>query len=123
MRIVPLLLFVIVLAGCAATDPNGKKLTAIVGATLIDGTSQPSIERSIVIVEGALIRAAGPQSAVPIPKEAEIVDAAGKVIASGDHPIAAGQEASFSVFSAAPGGHPGAFERAMLKGQWTQTRP
>ena len=84
-----LLLFVLIaLAGC--TSQVNPTRTAIVGARL--GT----IESSIVIVEGATIIAAGTQAAVPLPKDALIIDGTNKVI-EGIGKIEAGQPATFTL--------------------------
>jgi imidazolonepropionase-like amidohydrolase len=58
-------------------------LTAIVGARLIDGTGASPMADSVVIVDGDRIVAAGPRARVPIPREATIVDAAGKILMPG----------------------------------------
>jgi imidazolonepropionase-like amidohydrolase len=58
-------------------------LTAIVGARLIDGTGASPMADSVVIVDGDRIVAAGPRARVPVPREATIVDAAGKILMPG----------------------------------------
>jgi imidazolonepropionase-like amidohydrolase len=56
---------------------------AIVGATLIDGTGAAPIADSAVVIENGRIKAAGPRSKVKIPKNANIIDAAGKFLLPG----------------------------------------
>lgn len=57
--------------------------TAIVGATLIDGTGAPPVGNSIVLVRGARIVAAGAAADVQVPAEATVVDAAEKFLIPG----------------------------------------
>ena len=57
--------------------------TAIVGATLIDGTGGPPMADAVVLVDGARITAVGPRSAVPIPSDARQIDAHGRWIVPG----------------------------------------
>jgi imidazolonepropionase-like amidohydrolase len=69
------------------TAPHGQPApttpTAIVGARLIDGTGSPSVDDSVVVVEGDTIRAAGPRARVQIPRGATIVDASSKFVMPG----------------------------------------
>src|SRR4030095_9914692 len=58
-------------------------VTAIVGAKLVDGTGGPAVENSVVLVQGARITAAGPRARVQIPRDAVVVDAAGKSLIPG----------------------------------------
>lgn len=106
MRIV-FLFAALTLCGCQSA-PDTKKI-AIVGAKLIDGKGGAPVEHSIILIEGATIVKAGPQTSVPLPKDAEIVDGMGKTI----EPIATG-----SVIDA---GQPATFEfdrRIMRDGKW-----
>ena len=73
------LVTVLVLAGCAKSDPPLKALT---GATLLDGTGQ-SVPDAVVIVSGNDVQAAGPRAAVPIPAGASELNLAGKFITPG----------------------------------------
>ena len=57
--------------------------TAIVGATLIDGSGAPPVEDSIVVVRGDLVLAAGPRADVPVPEDAAVIDAAGRFLIPG----------------------------------------
>ena len=56
---------------------------AIVGATLIDGTGAVPVTDSAVVIENGRIKAVGPRSKVKIPKDANVVDAAGKFLLPG----------------------------------------
>ena len=58
-------------------------LTAITGATLIDGTGAPPVADAVVVVEGDRIRAAGPKAAVAVPPGATVIDAAGRFVVPG----------------------------------------
>jgi imidazolonepropionase-like amidohydrolase len=58
-------------------------VTAIVGATLIDGTGGAAVANSVVLVQGDRITAAGPRARVQIPQGATVVDAAGKSLIPG----------------------------------------
>lgn len=64
-------------------SPQRKNALAITGATLIDGTGQPSISDAVVIIEGDRIAAAGPRAEVKIPKGAQVIDARGKYLLPG----------------------------------------
>ncbi len=55
----------------------GKGLTAIVGATLIDGRGGAPVPDAVVVVRGDRIEAAGPRSTTAIPEEAEKIPAEG----------------------------------------------
>jgi imidazolonepropionase-like amidohydrolase len=71
-------------AGPAAQTPRpAGGLTAIVGARLIDGTGTAPVDDSVVLVQGERIRAAGARAAVQVPRDAEVVDARGKVLTPG----------------------------------------
>jgi len=80
-RIVFLALTAIVLSFLVAAAADAP--TAIVGARLIDGTGSPPVDDSIVLVEGARIRAAGPRARMRIPSGATVFDAKGKVLMPG----------------------------------------
>src|SRR5262245_27451119 len=62
---------------------SAQSATAIVGARLIDGTGSAPIADSVVVVDGDRITAAGPRARVPIPRDATLVDAAGKTLMPG----------------------------------------
>ena len=57
--------------------------SAIVGATIIDGTGNAPITDGVIVVSGARITAIGPRSAVTIPAGATQIDARGRWIIPG----------------------------------------
>jgi hypothetical protein len=103
--LIPLALCLL-LSACSP-EGSGPKKIAIVGAKL------DSIEHSIVIVEGMSIVAAGPQSSVPLPKDAVIVDGTGKTMepAAAGSKIEIGQTANLILKDATSA-------RTMKDGQW-----
>jgi imidazolonepropionase-like amidohydrolase len=68
----------LVLCACKSAEEGHAK--AIVGAVLIDGAGGPPLTNSVVLVSGDRIRAAGPNSNVPIPEDADKIDGAGKFL-------------------------------------------
>jgi hypothetical protein len=62
---------------------NSQGTLALVGATLIDGTGASALDDSSVVIQGGRIVSAGPRGKVKLPKEAQIVDLAGKTIVPG----------------------------------------
>jgi len=58
-------------------------LVAIVGATLIDGSGEPAVENSVVILQGDSIIKVGTQAFVKIPPNARTIDGRGLVLAPG----------------------------------------
>jgi imidazolonepropionase-like amidohydrolase len=67
----------------APQTPRAARAIAIVGARLIDGTGAAPIDDSVVVVQGDRIRAAGARAAVQVPRDADVVDAKGKVLTPG----------------------------------------
>lgn len=67
----------------AVTSAESGKLTAITGATLIDGRGGEPVADSVVIVRGERIIAAGSRSAVRVPADAEIIEARGMTLLPG----------------------------------------
>lgn len=68
------------LISCAAKapEPPAKPLIkAIVGGTLIDGTTRPPLVNSVVLIRAGEILQAGPQATTPVPEGAERVEAIG----------------------------------------------
>jgi imidazolonepropionase-like amidohydrolase len=68
----------LLLAGCK--PPEETRLTAIIGAVLIDGSGGPPISRSVLVVAGSRVRIIGEQAATPVPAGAEKVNGAGKFL-------------------------------------------
>lgn len=67
-------------AGAQAPPSTQARLVVLKGARLIDGTGQPPIENSVLVIEGKQIVAAGKAGAVSIPKDAAVQDVSGKTI-------------------------------------------
>ena len=61
----------------------GEGVTALTGATLIDGTGAPAVADSVILVRGGKIAAAGPRGKIAIPKDASVIDLRGKTVAPG----------------------------------------
>ena len=57
--------------------------TAILGATLIDGSGGRPLPNSVVLIKGDSIIAAGRRSAISVPADATVIDARGLVVAPG----------------------------------------
>jgi len=63
--------------------PRSESVTAITHATLLDGSGGKPQLNSVIIIRGDTIAAAGKMGQISIPKEAEVVDAKGLVLAPG----------------------------------------
>jgi imidazolonepropionase-like amidohydrolase len=63
-------------------QPQGTA-TALVGGTVIDGNGGAPITDAVVVVTGSRITAVGPRTSVPIPADANQVDARGRWIVPG----------------------------------------
>jgi len=61
----------------------GAKPTAIVGGTLIDVTNGGSIDNSVILLEGGLIKATGRSGELAVPKDYTVIHAEGKTILPG----------------------------------------
>lgn len=68
--------------GPAAFDLRAQS-TAIIGATLIDGTGREPVRDAVVILDGNRIRYAGPRAGAPVPERAARVDARGRYVIPG----------------------------------------
>jgi imidazolonepropionase-like amidohydrolase len=64
-------------------SPATAGTTAIVGATLVDGTGRAAIPDSVVVMRSDRIVAAGSRSAVKVPKGARTIDGRGKWLMPG----------------------------------------
>ncbi|HEV2147659.1 MAG TPA: amidohydrolase family protein [Longimicrobiaceae bacterium] len=67
----------------ARVKPERQGTFAIVGARLVDGTGRPPVADAVVLIRDGRIAAAGPRSAVPIPRGTPRVDARGKTVLPG----------------------------------------
>jgi imidazolonepropionase-like amidohydrolase len=72
-------------AACQTVPQPGpaSDLTAIIGATVIDGASGSPIQNAVLVIEGDTIRSLGAQGSVEIPANARRIDATGKTIMPG----------------------------------------
>lgn len=59
------------------------RITAIVGARVIDGLGRDPIANGTVVIEGDRISAVGKDAAVPVPRGATVLDAAGRTVLPG----------------------------------------
>ncbi|MEZ5417662.1 MAG: hypothetical protein R2708_09990, partial [Vicinamibacterales bacterium] len=69
----------------ARPDAQGPaaRVTAITGATLIDGTGRTPVPDAVVVVTGDRITAAGPRASTPVPPGATVIDARGRFVMPG----------------------------------------
>lgn len=82
MRIATLLLVLAATMASVAAQPPAS-VTAIVGATVIDGSGGAPIADAVVVVDGPRIVAVGPRAAVTVPEGATIVDGSGRWVVPG----------------------------------------
>ncbi len=61
-------------SGAVYASRSESTVTAIVGATLIDGTGAPPIPEATVVMTGRRLSSAGPRATTPIPAGARIID-------------------------------------------------
>lgn len=66
-----------------ATAQAVPAVTAVVGATLIDGTGGAPLPDAVVVITGKRITAVGPRASVPVPGGARIIDGTGKWLVPG----------------------------------------
>lgn len=81
-------LFFVLAAACGCTDTERRsddraRATALVGATVLNGTGRPTLVGANIIVEGARITCVGIADVCPAPEDAESFDLAGKWITPG----------------------------------------
>lgn len=71
--------------GCALglAGPGAAQTTALIGATLIDGTGAPPISQAVVLVEGDRLTCVGSAADCPIPADARRVDLSGRYLTPG----------------------------------------
>ncbi len=73
-----------VLASTVTTaDAQDATVTAIVGATVIDGNGGAPIPDGVIVIEGERIAAVGPRSAVTVPRGAQVINGSGKFVTPG----------------------------------------
>ena len=78
-----LVLALLALAPRRAAGQRPDTVTAIVGATLIDGTGRPAVADAVVIISGKRVTAAGARATTSVPRGARVIDAAGKFVVPG----------------------------------------
>lgn len=90
VRAAALFLVVAALASLAApprvvlnAQGRAERITAIVGATLIDGTGAAPLSDAVVVIRGERIAAVGPRASVAVPAGATVVDGAGRFVVPG----------------------------------------
>jgi hypothetical protein len=112
MPALPLLL-ALLCAGCA--NDGKDRVTVIVGATLIAGTTE--VPDSVIVIDGKKIRAVGPRPTTPIPQDSDRIDGTGRTVKADGavKEIAAGQAADLVLIAAG-----GKIERRMVDGKWIQ---
>ena len=57
--------------------------TAVLGATLIDGTGRDPVSNAAILIEGGRIRAVGPRGTVEVPQGAIVIEAEGMALLPG----------------------------------------
>ena len=70
-------------APCLAQRPTPPTVTAVVGATLIDGNGGTPVTDAVVVITGNRITAVGTRASTPVPKGAKVIDGAGKWLVPG----------------------------------------
>lgn len=102
MKLKILLVFVAVLAGSGCA--RKQALQAVVGATLLDGTSHPPVADSVVLIEGVRLKAMGTKAEVPLPAGTVIFQAPGRYIFPLDpaSPMVVGGSADFIITGVNP---------------------
>ena len=88
--LLPVILAAVLTASTAVPGPAQDKpaakpepVTAFLGATLIDGTGADPVPNTVVLFQGARIKAAGPAAKVKVPADAQKIDVKGKFILPG----------------------------------------
>lgn len=63
--------------------PQPSNVTAVVGATLIDGTGAAPVQDAVVVITANRITAVGPRATTPVPAGARVIDGKGKWLTPG----------------------------------------
>jgi len=66
-----------------AGGTQGEAVTALVGATLIDGNGGPAVRDVTIVIRGKRIAEIGPRASVTVPRGARVIDAGGKFATPG----------------------------------------
>jgi imidazolonepropionase-like amidohydrolase len=67
----------------AIVQAAGTRPMAIVHGILVDGRSGPPMPDATLLIRGGVIEAVGAAGRVPVPKDAQVIDAAGKTVMPG----------------------------------------
>ena len=78
---VPVFFFVLPLV--FVPSASTQDTTAIVGATLIDGTGGPPVDDAVIVIEGRRIAAVGRRDEIQVPDGARQIDATGRYVIPG----------------------------------------
>lgn len=78
-----LVLFLLGPLAAAGQEKKAEPPTALVGATLIDGTGAEPVPNAVILIEGRKVTAAGPAGAVKVPRGAQKIDISGKWVLPG----------------------------------------
>jgi len=66
-----------------AVSATTTRTTAIVGATVIDGTGAPPLRDATILLQGRRIRAVGPRPSLRLPVGTEVIDGRGRFVVPG----------------------------------------
>jgi len=122
VRLIPLAVLLCVVSGCSR---NTDRVTAITGATLMDGSSRPPVTPATIVIRGRVIEAMGPAAEVPVPAGAVRFDAREKYVFPADAaaPLAPGGEADLIITRVNPATDPDYAKKTtgrMQGGVWIQ---
>jgi imidazolonepropionase-like amidohydrolase len=76
-------LLAILLLLAAADAAAGERATVILGATVLDGTGRAPVEDAAIVIHQGRIVAVGPRTEVPLPDDADTIDATGRWVVPG----------------------------------------
>ena len=76
IKLIAILLFHAIVFN-AFTEGQTPKVTVISGGTVIDGTQRKPIENAVIVIEGSRIRQVGAKGKIRLPRDAQLIDAAG----------------------------------------------
>jgi hypothetical protein len=68
---------------CQIVKAQPSTRTVISGATVIDGAGRAPVKNAVIVIEGNRIKQIGARGKVHLPKNAQVIDAAGKYIIPG----------------------------------------
>jgi len=68
---------------CQSVKAQPATRTVIVGATVIDGTGRAPLKNAVIVIEGNRIKEVGAKNKIDWPKNARVIDAAGKYVIPG----------------------------------------